>query len=74
MIILPSAFGYLIQLKELGLLNEPEMEQIIEKSLMIGASQVTVDDMKAIVASSLFNPEGPFDNSNQFTNPLFQIH
>lgn len=74
MIITPAAYGYLIQLKELDLLNDPEMEQIIEKALMLGTNQVSIDDMKAIVASSLFNPDGPIDNSNQFTNPLYQIH
>jgi len=74
MIITPEAYGYLIQLKELGLLDATETEAIIDRALMLGTSRVTLEDMKAIVASSLFNPEGLFDNSGQTSDNFFQIH
>lgn len=74
MIIIPEAYGYLIQLRELGLLDETELEQIIEHALMLGTSRVTLEDMKAIVASSLFNPEGFYDVTNQSSENLFHLH
>ncbi|MCI0512661.1 DUF494 domain-containing protein [candidate division KSB1 bacterium] len=74
MIISPDAYGYLIQLRELGLLDATESEQMIEKALMLGTSQVSLDEMKTIVASSLFNPADPFDSSSRIFNHFYQIH
>jgi len=74
MIIQPEAHGYLIQLKELGLLDETEMEQMIDRALMLGTSRVTLDDMKAIVASSMFNPEGFFDGIEANSDNYYHIH
>lgn len=74
MIIVPEAHGYLIQLKELGIVDETEMEQMIERALMLGTSRVALEDMKAIVASSLFSPEGLFEGASQTSDSFFQIH
>jgi uncharacterized protein Smg (DUF494 family) len=56
-IIATEAFGYIIQLKELGIIDEVEVEQVLERAMMLGTSQVNVADIKSIVASILFNPE-----------------
>lgn len=74
MIIEPEAYGYLLQLKALGLLDETETEQMLEQALMLGSSRVTLQDMKTIVASTLFNPEGLFETSNQISDDFYQIH
>ena len=74
MIIMPDAYGYLIQLKELGLLDETEMEQMIDRALMLGTSRVTLDDMKTIVASSMFNPEGIFEGPEPGADTYYHIH
>jgi len=74
MIIVPEAHGYLIQLQALGLLDETETEQMLERALMLGTSRVTLQDMKKIVASTLFNPEGLFESTNQLSENYYQIH
>lgn len=56
MVISPQAFGYIIQCKELGLINDEEVELIIEHAMNIGR-EIEADDVKAIMASILFDPE-----------------
>ena len=53
-IISVEAHGYLIQLRELGIIDELDVEQILERAMMAGAPKITVDDIKAIVAAMLF--------------------
>ncbi len=57
-IIKTEAHGYIIQLKELGIINELDVEQILEKAIMLGTAMVDVEDIKSIVASMLYVPEG----------------
>jgi len=56
-VITPKAYGYLIQLKELGLIDLSEMEQIIERAMIIGSNSVDEEEMKTIVASLLFDSD-----------------
>jgi uncharacterized protein Smg (DUF494 family) len=74
LIISPQAYGYLIQLRELGLIDEMEMEHVIEKSLTIGISTVSLEDIKAIVASLIFNSEGLLEGTNYVFDNLYQVH
>ena len=53
-VISPEAYGYLLQLRALGLISPGQMEAIIERALMTGAGGVEEDDIKALVASLLF--------------------
>ncbi len=53
MIISPEAYGYLLQLKSLDLLDDFEIECIIERSMMLGSSEVDLIEIKPIVASIL---------------------
>lgn len=55
MVLTPDAYGYLLQLKHLGLIDALELEQIIERSLLMGIARVGLDDIKIIVASFLFD-------------------
>jgi len=55
MVLTPEAYGYLLQLKHLKLIDALELEQIIERSLLMGSARITVDDVKIIVASFLFD-------------------
>ncbi|MFQ6114434.1 MAG: DUF494 family protein [bacterium] len=73
-IISTEAYGYIIQLKELGIIDEMEVEQILERAMMLGASQVSVGDIKSIVASIVFHPEN-FKDGIYFIfedNPIIQ--
>ncbi|RPI14933.1 MAG: DUF494 family protein [Ignavibacteriae bacterium] len=56
-IILPDAHGYLIQLRELGLLSDMDIEVIIDKIMVSGFTNVGVDEIKAFIASYLLDIE-----------------
>ncbi|MCK5328958.1 MAG: DUF494 family protein [Candidatus Latescibacteria bacterium] len=58
LILTPKAYGYLIQLKELGLIDAFQMEAIIERAMLMGSKNLTEEDIKALAASVLFESEG----------------
>jgi uncharacterized protein Smg (DUF494 family) len=58
MVIESQAFGYLIQCRQLGLLNSIDIETIIERIMMAGFSTVGLPEMKSFVAGYLFDLEG----------------
>ncbi|MDZ7289939.1 MAG: DUF494 domain-containing protein [candidate division KSB1 bacterium] len=62
-IISPEGYGYLLQLKHLGILSDVEMEQIIERAMMLGATRLSEAAIKSLVASTLFNFEGAAEGS-----------
>ncbi len=62
-IIAVEAYGYIIQLKELGIIDESDVEQILERAMMMGASEITMGDIKSIVASMLLNYNALTDGS-----------
>jgi uncharacterized protein Smg (DUF494 family) len=49
--------GYLIQLSELGLLDEKDMETVIERVMAGGYEKLSVEEVREIVASVLFTAE-----------------
>ncbi len=58
LILTPKAYGYLIQLKELGLIDAFQMEAIIERAMLMGSKNVTEEDIKTLASSVLFESEG----------------
>jgi uncharacterized protein Smg (DUF494 family) len=50
----PPAYGYILQLQHLGLLNEEQLEQVLERGAMIWSSPVGVDQLKTLIDSVLF--------------------
>jgi uncharacterized protein Smg (DUF494 family) len=60
-IIEPEAYGYIIQLRELGIIDEFDVEQILERILMLGPSRVDVSDVKSLISSLLSNSEDVFN-------------
>ena len=56
-VISAEAFGYLIQLRQLNIVSAAELELIIERSMLSGFEQLTVDEIKAIAASVVFDPD-----------------
>ncbi|RKY69810.1 MAG: hypothetical protein DRP97_04810, partial [Candidatus Latescibacterota bacterium] len=58
LILTPKAYGYLIQLKELGLIDTFQMEAVIERAMLMGSKNVTEEDIKALASSVLFESEG----------------
>lgn len=68
MVISAEAYGYLLQLKHLGLLSDFDLEIVIDRSLALGSSSIDVDDIKSIAASLLFGS----DSSNSLDGFFFQ--
>jgi len=62
-VISTKAFGYLIQLRELGIIDEVDFEQVLERAMMLGTTKVDVEDIKSIVASFLNHHEILADGS-----------
>lgn len=50
-----EAYGYLIQLKELGLLNNMDIDLIIDKLMVTSYNRVDVTEMKYMVAAYLLD-------------------
>jgi uncharacterized protein Smg (DUF494 family) len=64
MIVGSQAYGYLIQCRQLGLLNNSDVEVIIEKIMMAGFTSVGLPEMKSFVAGYLFDMDS---NSGQIS-------
>ena len=58
LILSPEAYGYLIQLRELGLIDGLQMEMIIERAMLMGSNDIGEEDIKAIASSVIFENEG----------------
>ncbi len=58
-VISPDAFGFLIQLQELGMLGDMELELIIDRVMMAGYAHVGVSEIKTIAASIMFDLDDP---------------
>lgn len=56
-VIEPEAFGYLIQLKELGLINNMDVDLIIDKIMVSSYNSIDLEDMKMMIASYLLDLE-----------------
>lgn len=57
--------GYLIQLSELGLLDRHDMEVVIERAMMAGYDQLTVAELREIVAAVLLSKDGGNDRAGR---------
>lgn len=73
-VISVPAQGYLIQLRELGIVDELDVEQVLERAMMLGNSQVTVEDIKGIVGAMLFSAEPGLDGSHFFFDESPIVH
>ncbi len=73
-IISTDAYGYLIQLRELEIIDEMDFEQILERALMLGISQVNIGDMKSVVASILGSTDNILDGAFYFLDEEQVIH
>jgi uncharacterized protein Smg (DUF494 family) len=50
--------GYLIQLRELGLLDDRDLETVIERAMLSGYEKLSVDELREIIAGVLFGKPG----------------
>ena len=73
-IISSEAYGYLLQLKQLRLLNDLEMEHVIERAMMAGVSSISLADIKTLVAHHWFNAEGSHEKAFVWFEDKHVIH
>ncbi len=58
----PEAYGYLIQLQTLSIVNALQVEQIIERCFLMGFGRIDMDAIKTVVSQILLGRElGTFD-------------
>jgi uncharacterized protein Smg (DUF494 family) len=53
-VLKPETQGYLLQLSELGILNERMLEGVIDRAMMSGYSTIGIQEIKAIVSALIF--------------------
>lgn len=74
-VVSPEGYGYLVQLKELGLINNMDIDLIIDKIMVSSYSSVSKEDMKSIIASYLLDLDEMNDtNSRVMININDTIH
>ena len=74
-IIEPDAYGYLIQVRELGLINNMDIDLILDKIMVSSYSNIDLDEMKAILANYLLDIDDMTDsNSRMMINTSDTIH
>ena len=74
-VVSPEGYGYLVQLKELGLINNMDIDLIIDKIMVSSYSSVSKEDMKSIIASYLLDIDEMNDtNSRVMININDTIH
>jgi uncharacterized protein Smg (DUF494 family) len=64
--------GYLIQLRELGLLDDRDLEAVIERAMLSGYEKLSVEEIREIAATVLFGKQGM--NVRPFLNNSDSIH
>lgn len=64
--ISPKAYGFLIKILNMSLINDEQLEAILERTAAFEVESITLDQMKLIASSIVF------DNLNEFeTLPIF---
>jgi len=59
-VIAPEAQGFLLQMVELGLMSDSDMEFLVDRIMLSGIPTATLDDVKMLVSSTVFNFDLPF--------------
>jgi Smg protein len=60
-----DAKGYLLMLRELGLLNDLDIDLVIERVLLSGYQKINISELKKFIASFIFNLENKSDILNR---------
>ena len=65
----PEAHGYLIQLTHLGLLDSTDIEELVERCMIMGNLNVGGDEMKMLVATHLLEKDIYQGEPGSLTSP-----
>lgn len=69
-LLTPEAEGYLIQMRELGIISSNELETIFDRILYLGYMKAGVEEIKHIISSLLFES----DNNSETLNRLILLN
>lgn len=69
LVIDAQAFGYLLQMRHLGLLSDSDLEVVIDKALSLRSADINVHEIKSIVASIIFGMDSDHDSWSGFLFP-----
>jgi uncharacterized protein Smg (DUF494 family) len=69
-----TGYNFLIQLRELDIIGDEEIEQILDQSLRNGKYGISISEIKALVSSLIFNTDPIMDGSFFVFNNNFQVH
>lgn len=64
-ILTTEAMGFLIQMKELGIITDTDEEMIIDKVISAGYQKADVEEIKLIISSLIFESEGNAESINR---------
>lgn len=67
--ITPEAFGYILQLRSLNLIDSREMERIIERTIMLDAIPAGLEEVKMVAQSVLFEDSMQWNDSRPMGPP-----
>lgn len=58
-IISPEAYGYLLQLKQFGLMTTEQMEMILDRCTLFDADPLDINEIKALASATMFDMASP---------------
>ena len=64
-----EAHGFLLQLQALGIVSLSQLEQIIDRCMMLGMEKVDVEDVKIILTYILLGKKTGYSESDSFFYP-----
>jgi Smg protein len=65
LVITPEAYGYLLQLREIGLVTESDIESVIDRIMLAGYATVAVPEIKSLVASLLLESDDSYNTGSR---------
>lgn len=75
MFLSPEVFGYILLLRQIGVLTHDHLEEVIERCIATGQQPIAMSEVKGIIATLLFSTE-PFSapGRRMFLHPTDMIH
>ena len=70
----PAGYDFLVQLRELDIIGETEIEQILTQSLKNGKHGISISEIKALVSSLIFSTDQVMEGSFFVFNKNYQVH
>lgn len=61
----PEAWGVLVELRTLGIINNLHIENIIERAMVADVSQISAEQLKSFIATMLFNVKTNHSSPNR---------